>query len=142
MTANDILAELKRLAPSVAFSATDAPDDDGVWDGDGPDPIEYGLTPREVTVTAMAIVGGEAFRGNAYLTGCYLGHGERLGDIHGYLPQMLDEAADDLLAKLDSQPDSPVPNELGAVQSFLTQEMRDRYEAQSTPIAGASVNPA
>jgi hypothetical protein len=132
MTHDEIYTELRALAPSVAFFASSAPDPDFDWDGDGPDPAEEGMMAVDVTVTALAVADGAEVTGEAYLGGHYLYPNEEAGDIGGYLPQKLAEAADHLVEQLP--PLSPLRHELAAVRAFLDREMRDRYDRQRTEI--------
>jgi len=93
----EICERLRRIAPNVVFQSSRDPDQTFRWDGDGPDPSEEGYLPYDVTVTARAIVRGELVEGNASLGGSYYKPDEPVGSIHGYLPQMLKEAAAELL---------------------------------------------
>jgi len=140
MTARDIYQELRRLAPSVWFNATHTPDPYFSWDGDGPDPREEGYDPCTVVITAATIRIGGITQGESSLSGYYTKPGKSTDDLDGYLPQMLDEATVELQNRIPES--SPIYSELKAVGAFLAQEMRDRYESQSNPIAGASDNPA
>lgn len=127
MTAEQIFSRLKELAPLVAFTVTHAPDHYFSWDGDGPDPRDEGYDPHDVTVSAATIHAGTVATGENYLGGHYIKPGEPDPEISGYLPQMLDEAADELTAALPAA--HPARPQLAAVVAFLSQEMRDRYAA-------------
>lgn len=99
-TPEAIFAELRRIAPNIAFSVNWEGDPYHSWDGDGPDPREEGYEPHNVDVIAHAIVNGEDIEGRNNLGGVYDKPDERDPDIHGYLPQMLEEAAKELLTQL------------------------------------------
>ena len=99
-----IIAKLTSERPDVAVSVTWESDKHFCWDGDGPDPADDGLVAHDVTVTARTIRAGKMIEGIACLGGCY---SEFLGPhcpmIHGYFPQKLEEALQELdnaLAKL------------------------------------------
>lgn len=132
MTPAEIYAELRKIAPSIAFAASHSPDIDEVWDGDGPDPADEGMIAVVVDVSATAIVGGEEVEGHGYLSSHYIEYGEDLGDVSGYLPQMLEEAVEELAEQLPD--DSPVKAESAAVVVFLKEEMRRRYDEQRAEI--------
>jgi hypothetical protein len=101
-----MLDKLKEIAPNVAFSISREYDPDFQWDGDGPDPQDEGYEPQNVTVTANAIVNGELIEGNAYLGGSYDLPDAPCPNVHGYLPQMIEEALTDLEAALDARGNS------------------------------------
>jgi hypothetical protein len=145
-TTDQLFAELKKLAPSVIFSTSKSHDGDEVWDGDPDcDPAGEGMEAFNIDTTARTILGGEEIEEAAYLGGCWMDYDEPIGDMHGYLPQKLEEAAeglrDQLAAKqvvsrhlLDRQ--SVTIGELDRVLEFLKAEMRVRYDEQ---MAGKSV---
>lgn len=95
-TPEGILEGLRKIAPSVAISVSWELDSYFSWYGDGPDPREEGYSLYNVTVTAKAIVDGEEEEGHAYLGGSYSKPNEHDPNIHGYFPQMVDEALSDL----------------------------------------------
>ena len=128
MTANEIHTRLQQLAPSVSFASSRKQDTFFRWDGDGPDPEDEGFLAYDVDVTATTIIEGKLVSSTASLGGCYMTHDEPIDDIHGYLPQMLEEAASDL-AKLLPEGHALHEN-LTAVTDFLSQEMRGRWEQQ------------
>lgn len=99
MDAKAILEGIALYAPSVAISIKRTLDDSYVWDGTGPDPVNYGLDPYDVDVVATTIVCGKYISGTASLGGSYYDSDEPIGDIHGYLQQMLLEALRELLDK-------------------------------------------
>lgn len=132
MTATEIYARLKTLAPSVVFSAKAEVDYNFRWDGDGPDPVDEGYDAHDVEVTATAVTEGTLQTGTAYMCGHYRKDDEPLDDLGGYLPQMLEEAAMELVTL--TPPDSHLRRELTNALSFLKQEMQDRYDAQRAEI--------
>lgn len=115
-----IYAELRKLAPSVCFSASREVDPYFTWDGDGEDPVNNGYTPYDVDVTASVIVGGVLVQETDSLGGCYFMDDEPIGDIHGYLPQMIQEAAVALLHKLPANIDPALVKQLQDVDAFLS----------------------
>lgn len=131
MNAKEIFNNLAELAPSVVFRASREADECFVWDGDGPDPWEEGYTPYNVTVEAMTIVGGVTVEGQSHLGGSYYKFDEPIDDVHGYLPQMLEEAAEEL----EGEPEivEPVAGQLKAAIAFLRKELEDRYAEQHQP---------
>ena len=94
-----LIEETRRARPDIAVSVTWEPDPGFVWDGDGPEPdCEIA---HNVTVTARAIRNGELIEGNAYLGGSFSPPGgPHCPDVHGYFPQMLEEAIAELDAEL------------------------------------------
>lgn len=118
-----ILSGLKRIAPNVCFSTSWTEDPNFRWDGDGPDPAEEGYMAYDVDVRAVAIVRGEFREGNASLGGSYSKPGEHDKDIHGYLPQMLAEAA----ADLSRQVRGTIHRQAQASRGFLEKVLRLRY---------------
>lgn len=130
MKPNEIYASLKTLAPSVCFFTELSPDDDFEWDGDGPNPEDEGYSPVNVDITATAIVNGEKVVGEASMGGHYVREDDFDPDFGGYLPQLLEEAADFLHDVLPV--DHPARKETESVLRFLRQEMKDRYDAQQS----------
>lgn len=126
---------LKIAAPSIVISATKEIDNSFRWDGDGPDPVTQGLYPHDVTVTARAIVNGEIIEGNAYLGGSYFeSDAKGVGDVHGYLNQMVDEA----LCVLDGLQGVPhLFDEIRVAQAFLKQDREASYAVQRKEIESA-----
>lgn len=78
--------------PDVAIVITSERDQFYTWDGDGPDPAEDGYIPCDITVSALTIHNGRIVEASASLGGSYFLPGESFDDIHGYYPQMRDEA--------------------------------------------------
>ena len=89
--------EALRLARAdVAITVSRTVDECFVWDGDGPDPIDEGFQAYDVDVVASTIRDGKLIEGRASLGGSYYQDDEPLGEIHGYLPQMVEEAIEEL----------------------------------------------
>lgn len=122
-------SRLRELAPSVSFTVSREIDLHDRWDGDGPDPRDDGFDAYDVDVTASAIVGGELIEGSASLGSSYFRPDEPTGELHGYLPQMLDEAAEELQQVLAWKGD-PLAHaaELNGARAWLKAEMHRRYE--------------
>lgn len=97
----DLIAELAKVAPSIAIETTWEKDTDARWDMDPScgDPDDF--TAWQSEVRASAIVNGQLVSGSAYLGGTWIKYGESPAkvnpEISGYLPQMIDEALQDLL---------------------------------------------
>lgn len=123
-----LLSDLKRIAPLVAVSADREVDEFFTWDGDGPDPKRRGYQPCNVTVRVRIITQGELFEGTNHLGGSYYRAGEAMGDVHGYLPQMVDEAVADLVKSHHMDNNSLM--QLNAVHQHLEAHMRSEWEAQ------------
>ncbi len=87
---------LRALRPDVVITVTREIDSRFSWDGDGPDPRDEGFSPYDVTVTASAIRNGVLYEGTDTLGGSYYQPDEPLNEVHGYLPQMVDEAMENL----------------------------------------------
>jgi len=92
----EMIAELKITRPDVVIEVTRERDEYFRWDGDGPDPEEEGFEAYDVDVTARCIRNGEMVEGRDSLGGSYYKPDEALGEVHGYLPQMIDEALEEL----------------------------------------------
>jgi len=106
-TPEGILSGLRKIAPHVVVQVGWEEDPSFTWDGDGPDPAEEGYVAHDVTVSAQAIVDGRTAEGNAYLGGVYEKPRTRDPAIHGYFPQMADEAFSDLYRTISGTgPDS------------------------------------
>lgn len=84
------------MLPSVAISVTRERDFDARWDGEGPDPTEIGYDAYTVVVRAFFILNGEIIEGNSYLGSSYYKPDEPIDMAHGYLPQMIEEALEEL----------------------------------------------
>lgn len=96
MTAEQKLEQLRAHDPSIAISVEREVDGTFAWDGGGPDPVDEGFLPYDVTVTATRIMDGRVLTGEAHLCGSYYRPEEPIGEVHGYLPQMIDEAVHEL----------------------------------------------
>jgi hypothetical protein len=120
-----ILEDLKKLAPSVSFSVEHTHDPNFRWNGDGPDPEDEGFQAYDVDVYARAM-DGETIEGRASLGGTYEKEGEFDSDIGGYLPQMLEEAARELM----KQASGDAQKQLNDAIPFLKRIMRERWEKQ------------
>jgi len=140
MTAQNLLNQLKRSSPSLAFSVSRERDENFCWDGDGPDPIDEGFEPCDVTVTASSIVKGSLREGTNFLGGSYFKLDEPCDDVHGYLPQMLDAALDDLTHSLPIDAPAGLFQEILAAHELITSELRKRWEAQPAAAGIALLN--
>ncbi len=103
----DLIQKLKADRPDIAITLSRSMDDNFRWDGDGPDPNEEGYYAYDVDVTAIAIRNGVVLEGRASLGGSYFQPDEPIGEVHGYLPQMVEEAVEELdeaIAALEVQP--------------------------------------
>ena len=92
----DCIEALRLKRPDVAITVTRTLDEFCTWDGDGPDPVEEGFNPYDVDVVASTIHQGELIEGRASLGSSYDQEDEPTGDIHGYLPQMVDKAVEEM----------------------------------------------
>lgn len=133
-----ILRQLNALAPSIAFSTHRDIDRDFPWDGDGPDPLDEGFECYQVTVSAKAIIYGHEITGEDRMGGHYDKPGELDADLGGYLPQMFDEAAEDLAKQIrTSAPEfTALLDQLAAVDAYLAKVLRARYNEQMRPRVG------
>jgi hypothetical protein len=122
MTADQIFQNLKTLAPNIAFTVYRELDPLFEWDGEGPAPAN--LDAYDIFVKATTIENGEIITGETNIGGCYMREDEEIGDVHGYLPQKLDEAADDLKTQLTDT------TQIDQVIAFLNQEMNDRWQQE------------
>ena len=94
---NHIISELASHAPNVHLSTTWEEDPTFTWDGDGSDPATNGFYAYDVTVTARKIKEGQMLEAESHLGGSYSQyHGPHCSDIHGYFPQMAEEALEEL----------------------------------------------
>jgi hypothetical protein len=147
---NEIGFKFKKIAPSAdrltdypggrhfrcTFSASRSRDNDFRWDGDGPDPEDEGLYPYDVTISAKAIVFGQVVEGEAFIGGHYMEEDEEIGNIGGYLPQLLEDAAQELktlLIPLVGEKDVWI-GLIDNVIACLKSEMRLRYQEQRAAI--------
>jgi hypothetical protein len=89
------IERIKAERPDIAINVSWEYDPHFEWDGDYP--LEDGYEPYDVTVTASKIVNGKLIQGNAYLGGCYSKDGGKDDpEIGGYLPQMIEEAIEEV----------------------------------------------
>ena len=121
-----LFVQLRKAAPSIIFNSLYIPDDNYVWEGDGPDPREEGYETFNVDVGAKAIVNGVMIEGHDYLGGVYGKHGEFDPEIDGYLGQMVDSALDNLKRKILESGDLPAA--LAKQITFAKIESRERYD--------------
>lgn len=119
--------ELRSVAPSIAITTSREEDLSFRWDGDGPDPRQRGFRPYDVTVSVQAIIGGELVSAEAYLGGSYYRPNEPLRDIHGYLPQMIEEAVTELQTLATTR---VLKDECGQALDFIRKVMQDEYDKQ------------
>lgn len=119
--------KLKELAPNVVFSLSWSPDHDGRWDKTWGDQNDFECLNADFS--AKAIVGGVEVEGNAYLGECWEKYGERDPEVGGYLPQKLQEAANELF-KLVPEDAEALRKELFAVDRYLKEIMQQRWEDQ------------
>jgi hypothetical protein len=124
-----IFAKLRSIAPSILFQVKWEEDRYFRWDGDGPDPRERGYDPHDVDVSATAIVKGQEVQGEASLGGVYDKPDKKDPDIHGYLPQMLEEAASKLSDSLPGGSGRLI-DEVQAACEYLKRVLKLRYQAQ------------
>lgn len=123
-----VFSGLKEVAPNIAFKVRWDQDPNFRWDGDGPDPADEGYIAYDVTFSAKAIEDGELISGEAYLGGSYSKPGEHDPDVHGYLPQKLDEALEDL-GNMDIRSETH-RQQILAARKFLKDVMHARYERE------------
>ena len=98
MTGIERIEALRKTRPDTAIAVEWEIDPYFRWDGDGPAPWDEAA--HNVTVTASAIREGRLVVGYACLGRCYspIG-GPHCPEVHGYLPQLIEEA----LQKLDGE---------------------------------------
>ena len=95
------IAELRISRPDVAISVEREIDTYAFWNEkefDGPKPD--GVYPYTFTVTAATIRNGTMYTGQGTLSASWCAADEQDDDIHGYLPDMIDEALGELDKKL------------------------------------------
>ena len=125
-TPASIFASLKKVAPHISFSVERTEDPSFRWDGDGPDPTEEGYIAYDVDVYAKAIEDGDLVEGRASMGGHYDQPDKFDRDIGGYLPQMLEEAVEELKELVSA------PNRVQAIAAakYLKEVMHARHEEQ------------
>ena len=143
MTANQILETLRKLAPSVSVAVHWEPDGDAPFSEishcfDDPDPDDWQAWQSEVV--ARAIVRGNEVCGNAHLGGTWEKSADHPAtsnpDISGYLPQMIEEALQELRGMLPLG-HATLSGELEAAIAFIKTEMRNRYDEQRADLVTA-----
>ena len=108
MKRSELLKAYIASNPETSFTVSAVIDEDSTWDGDGADPVEYGFSPFIVTVTASRISKGQLIEGHSHLGSSYVEEASDFNDpnklidfeIHGYFPQMLQEAFQELTTQL------------------------------------------
>lgn len=118
---------LADLMPSVALSVHREHDPDAVWDGEGPDPVEIGYNPYVVVVRAITVMKGEIVEGSAHLCSSYYKPDEDIGMVHGYLPQMIGEALQELW---NNVPDAAVKTSIKVSIDFMTGVLHGMHQQQ------------
>lgn len=121
-----IKRKLAELAPEIEFTSTRERDPFCKWDGNIP--LAKGYHAYYVTVRARAIHKGEMCEAEAYIGGSYYRDTEPLGEVHGYLPQMLEEAVDELSRKVGSNPS--LCGQALRARDWLKELMRQNWEEQ------------
>ena len=140
-----MLNRIKRIAPNVAITITREYDPYYQWVGDAPDESHSGHLPYTVAVKATAIIRGELVEALDALCGCHYHPDEELGDVHGYLPDMITQAVNVLLKRAKHRfPDSQslanaaALNELeaacGAIKAELAKLQKERITANDDKI--------
>ena len=119
MSQSAILETLRQVAPSVAFTIEWEHDEYEEWDGDGPSPAEGGYIPFYVKVTAHIIHNGQFMTGADALGGCWMLDSEPVDDIHGYLPDMLLMAIENLVIRLGSMDTTVILAQLGDASAAI-----------------------
>ena len=129
MEAEAIFARLKVLAPGIAFTMSRKQDPHPRrWNGGGNDPRRSGFVCCDVMVKAQMIVEGEKVKGMASLGDSYYKPDEPvINDMHGYLPQKLEEAIEELQTQIE---DEEALKQIAAVLNFLHDEIHERYEKE------------
>lgn len=125
---NKLIRNLNKISPSVCIEVL-VTLDDLPWDGDGPSPARSGHKCYQSEVRVSVIVGGEIQSASDHLGGSWYRSPEQLirQDISGYLPQMIDGAAGQLLKELPAG--NPERLALDTLCGYLTREMKRRYDA-------------
>lgn len=123
------IEKLKEVAPGLAVITRKTHDQYFRWDGDGEDPEKNGYLPYDVDVEVAAIHKGEFMTGRASLGGSYYKPNEPVGEIHGYLPQMLEEACEDLMKQAEANHNG-VWLAANEAHKYMKQVLRDEYSKQ------------
>ena len=95
----ECIETLRLSRPEIAITVSRIIDEYFRWDGEGPDPVKRGYYPYDVDVKATCIINGTVFEGSASLGGSYFKENEPINEIHGYLPQMVEEAIEQMDAE-------------------------------------------
>jgi hypothetical protein len=134
MSASDVLAELKRRAPSVAFEVTAERDIHYVWDGDGPDPEDGDFFAHVVDFTATTVIEGELYESQVSLGGHYMKKDNDPGEVGGYLVQKLMDAINELLIYafkgIETSRGQAIGHQLIDAMAYLLETLKANYEAQ------------
>lgn len=100
-TGHQMIAQLKIDRPDVVISIDRTVDRNGVWDGD--EPIGDEFICYDHAVYARTIRNGVMIEGVDYLGGSWYDPNDKtplnidcLAEISGYLPQMIDEAIENM----------------------------------------------
>jgi hypothetical protein len=133
MSEPSYMKRLRYIAPSIALSVSREIDEDEEWDGDGPDPQEEGYLPYCIEVTASTVIGGYLKEGFASLCSSYYQPDEPIGEAHGYLPQMVDEALSRLELPIREQPH--LRAEVKKARDYMKRLMRKLYDDQRKEFA-------
>ena len=121
----DYQLELQKLAPSVCFDVSWSHDEDARWPKDCGERGDY--MPYNTDVTAKAIVEGEEIEGGACMGGTWELPDAIDPEIGGFLPQMLEEAAADLMR---FEMPMELERQVSAARLFLKAVLRKRWEDQ------------
>lgn len=138
-TPKQIFNRLAEIAPSVAFKVVWTHDQDAKFSdikqclGPNARPSQWQAWASEVN--AVTIINGELFEASEYLCGTWEKARQHPGkcnpDISGYLPQMLEEALQDLASLILVRSKSKTDGlEVENAIAFIKTEMRERYDEQ------------
>lgn len=125
-----LLESMRDIAPHVRIEIIKELDPFFEWDGDSPDPALSGLVCYQVEIKAICITQGFMEEHSAYLGGCYDKPGAYCPDIHGYLPQLIDDALEGLAKLAPISADTSIATQIGCALSHLKLIMRKSYEHQ------------
>ena len=135
---NELIDALKRIAPQMTVEVIWEPDPDGEWFEENGNVRNYECWQSEVKVQIQ--LNGEFFDGNAYLGGTWENKGDHPSEsnpnISGYLPQMIEEAIDELIKSVPAAQYQETEEELRtgeavlAAKKFVKDQMRLSYDAQ------------
>lgn len=125
--AEKIVRTLRQLAPSVGYDVSWEEDESFVWDGEGPNPMTEGYVAHNVYVIIQVIMEGHLYRLTETLGGVYDKPGEEDPEIHGYLPQMLEEVTARMMKR---EMPSPLLAQLRAAHQYLKEVLKIRHKRQ------------